>query len=101
MRRETARVAGVLLVFSYLIVPAVPRIMDVLTSQSARQESAPISLSRRENADDPESSAEAMKAQLAGAMKLPRRNFLHLLAGASALPLAPHGERLLRDPTGR
>src|SRR5512132_4059807 len=76
-------------------------IMDVLTAQSAKQESAPISLSRRENADDPESSAEAMKARFAGAMKLPRRNFLHLLAGASALPLAPHGERLLRDPTGR
>jgi hypothetical protein len=76
------------------------RIMDVLTAQSAKQESAPISLSRRENADDPESSAEAMKARFAGAMKLPRRNFLHLLAGASALPLAPHGERLLRDPTG-
>jgi hypothetical protein len=47
------------------------RIMDVLTAQSAKQESAPISLSRRENADDPESSAEAMKARFAGAMNFP------------------------------
>jgi hypothetical protein len=36
-----------------------------------------------------------------GEIAINRRNFLHLLAGASALPLAPHGERLLRDPTGR
>ena len=26
----------------------------------------------------------------AGAMKLPRRNFLHLAAGAAALPAVPH-----------
>jgi tripartite-type tricarboxylate transporter receptor subunit TctC len=32
-------------------------------------------------------------------MKLPRRNFLHLAAGAAALPFAPHVVRAQAYPT--
>src|SRR5262249_33987642 len=34
-----------------------------------------------------------------GAMKLPRRRFLHLAAGAAALPVAPHVARAQAYPT--